>query len=55
MKKKLSAKLGLILALIVTFVSLIGAHTVMTNFFSVKVTTTTTTTTSGDTVEFKSV
>ena len=53
MKKKLSAKLGLIIALVMTFVSLIGAYTVMTNFFSVKVTTTTTTTTSGDTVSLR--
>lgn len=36
MKKKLSAKLGLIIALVMTFVSLIGAYTVMTNFSRLK-------------------
>lgn len=53
MKKKFNAKMGLILALVVTFVSMMGAHLVMTNFFSVKVTTTTTKTTSGDTVSLR--
>ena len=53
MKKKFNAKTGLVLALIVTFMSLMGAYLVMTNFFSVKVTTTTTTTSSGDTVSLR--
>ena len=53
MKKKFNAKIGLVLALIVTFMSLMGAYLVMTNFFSVKVTTTTTTTSSGDTVSLR--
>ncbi len=53
MKKKHNARLGLILALVMTCVSLIGAYTVMTDFFSVKVTTTTTTTSSGDTVSLR--
>ena len=53
MKKKFNAKIGLVLALIVTFMSLMGAYLVMTNYFSVKVTTTTTTTSSGDTVSLR--
>lgn len=53
MKKKFTSKVGLIMAIIFTLLCLIGSFTVMTNFYSVKVSTTTTKTTSGDSVSLR--
>lgn len=49
----MNVKVGLIAAIVFTLVCLIGAYTVMTDFFSVNVSTTTTTTTSGHTVSIR--
>ncbi len=53
MNKKKHPRVGLIAAIAFTLVCLIVAFTVMTNFFSVDVSTTTTTTTSGHTVSLR--
>ena len=53
MKKKFTSKVALITAIVFTLLCLIGSFTVMTNFYSVKVSTTTTKTTSGDTVSLR--
>lgn len=53
MKKKITSKVALIIAVAFTLVCLLSSYTVMTNFYSVKVSTTTTTTTSGHTVSLR--